>query len=130
MRRMEVVVLAAMMASVSGFIITQRACGPAATLQAPVILRDDVLAFPSVPEGLAAKDPPVEVYNLYPLPPLTFEGTTNDPTADVVATFSDDYRDMTFSANWPLTGRLCVPEGCLSMEELRAEVLTRASGGR
>ena len=65
-----------------------------------------------------------------PPPLLVFEGIADDPTQEVVITYSEDYRDLTFSANWSLTDRLCVPEGCLTMEELRTDALTRASGGR
>ena len=40
-------------------------------------------------------------------------------TADRTITWDKDYRDLTFSENWPLDMQICVPEGCLTIGTIR-----------
>lgn len=53
---------------------------------------------------------------------------TSDATSDRLIMFSSDeygvpdYRDLTFSENWPLENRICVPEGCLSIGDIRQQL--------
>ena len=61
-----------------------------------------------------------------PLPSITWSPSID--TADYTIRWSEDYEDLTFSANWPSTRRICLPEGCLTFGDIRRIVSAREPG--
>lgn len=43
-------------------------------------------------------------------------------SADRTITWDKDYNYLTFSENWPLENQICVPEGCLSIGDIRKQL--------
>ena len=55
-------------------------------------------------------------------------GAIADFTEDRTITYGPEPVEpsLTFSANWPSTQRICVLEGCLTLQEIREQVMAKA----
>ena len=52
----------------------------------------------------------------------------NSDTADRVITYGPEPIEpsLTFSENWPATQQICVREGCLTLQQIREQVIAQA----